>query len=131
MVPDSYSSILSWEAKSFAHVATIGRSGEPRSTPVWFDWDGTQMRLTILEHSQKLKNLRRDQRVSLSILDPHDPYRYVEIRGVAESFQPDADLEFTNRMARKYLELDEYPWHEEGHVEVVVAIRPTSISGSD
>ena len=67
--------------------------------------------------------------MSVSIVDPDNAYRYIEIRGVAVSFEPDVDLAFMNQMATKYLGLDEYPWHEEGQVEVIVTIDPTRVTG--
>lgn len=128
-VPQSRANILAWEAKALAHVATIGPSGEPQSSPVWFDWVDGRLIVSFYESSQKMRNVKRDPRVSVSIVDPDDAYRYVEIRGVAVSFEPDTDLAFMNTMAAKYLGLDEYPWHEEGEVEVVVTIEPTRIAG--
>ena len=128
-VPDSLAHILAWESKALAHIATIGPDGGPQSSPVWFDWDNSRLKVSFYDSSQKMKNLRNDPRMSVSIVDPADGYRYVEIRGVAVSFEPDTDLEFITRMAGKYLGLDHFPWHEEGQVEVTVTINPTRIVG--
>ena len=128
-VPESRANILMWEAKALAHVATIGPKGEPQSSPVWFDWVEEQLIVSFYDSSQKMRNVKRDPRVSVSIVDPDDAYKYVEIRGVAVSFVPDTDLAFMNQMAKKYLGLDEYPWHEEGQVEVIVTIDPARITG--
>lgn len=128
-VPESRANILAWEAKALAHVATIGPRGEPHSSPVWFDWVDGQLIVSFYESSQKMRNVKRDPRVSVSIVDPDNAYRYIEIRGVAVSFEPDVDLAFMNQMATKYLGLDEYPWHEEGQVEVIVTIDPTRVTG--
>ena len=128
-VPDSLADILAWESKALAHIATIGPDGGPHSSPVWFDWENNELKVSLYDSSQKMRNVKRDPRVSVSIVDPADAYRYVEIRGVVMSFERDTGLEFITRMAGKYLGLDHYPWHEEGQVEVTVTIKPTRITG--
>jgi hypothetical protein len=128
-VPDTLVDMLAWESKALAHIATIGPDGGPQSSPVWFDWDNDQLRVSLYDSSQKMRNLKRNPRLSVSIVDPANAYRYIEIRGVAVLFEPDTGLEFITRMAGKYLGLDHYPWHEEGQVEVKVTIKPTRITG--
>jgi len=128
-VPDSHADILKKQA--FASVATIGPDGEPQNNPVWFAWDGEFVRFSQTTTRRKYRNLLRDGRVALSILDPDDPYRYIEIRGEMVAVEDDGDLAFINSMAAKYLGLDEYPWHQEGDERVVVVIRPvhTTVMG--
>jgi len=128
-VPDSHADIL--EKKAFASVATIGPDGEPQNNPVWFDWDGEFVRFSQTTTRRKYRNLLRDGRVALSILDPDDPYRYIEIRGEMVAVEDDGETAFINSMAAKYLGLDEYPWHQEGDERVVVVIRPvhTTVMG--
>jgi len=129
LVPDSLVDMLAWESKALAHIATIGPDGGPQSSPVWFDWEDNQLTVSLYDSSQKMRNLKRDPRLSVSIVDPNNAYRYVEIRGVAVAFEPDTELVFITKMAGKYLGLDHYPWHEEGQVEVTVTIKPTRITG--
>lgn len=124
MIPDSHSDLLDWETKAFAHVATIGPEGEPQNNPVWFDWDGEHVRFSQTTTRQKYHNVQREERVAISILDPENPYRYLELRGELVDIDPDPDLEFINRMASKYLDRDRYPNHQEGDERVVVNIRP-------
>jgi PPOX class probable F420-dependent enzyme len=125
-IPDRYKDIL--DKKSFAHVATIGPKGQPQSSPVWIDFDGEYLRFSNLRSRQKYKNLKRDPRVAISIVDPDDPYRYVEIRGTVERIDNDEDNAFINAMAKKYIDKDIYPWHKEGHERVVIYVRPESHS---
>jgi PPOX class probable F420-dependent enzyme len=121
-IPESHKDIL--EKPAFASVATIGPDGGPQNTPVWFGWDGSVLRFSQTTTRQKYRNLGRDPRVSLSILDPDDPYRYLEVRGQMVAVEQDPDLVFINAMARKYLGLDRYPWHQTGDERVVVVVRP-------
>ena len=129
MIPDSHIDLLSWETKAFAHVATIGPHDEPHNSPVWFDWDGTHIKFSLTTGRQKYRNLQRDKRVALSILDPENSYRYIEIRGELDEIEPDPNIDFISRMAKKYIDKDRYPWHREGDERVIIKIRPVKISG--
>lgn len=122
MIPESHADILN--AIAFAHVATIGPDGAPQNNLVWFDWDGELVRFSQTTGRQKYRNLQRDPHLALSILDPQNPYRYLEIRGVVESITDDEGNAFIDAMAEKYLGQDTYPWHQPGDHRVVVAVRP-------
>jgi PPOX class probable F420-dependent enzyme len=113
----------------FAHVATIGPHGEPQTTPVWYDWDGTYVKISQTTDRQKYRNVGRDPRIALSITDPDDPYRYLEVRGQVESVDADPDYTFINSLAKKYLDQDEYPFHQPGDERVILWIRPEHTTG--
>src|SRR5512144_871999 len=70
-----------FKKKAFAHLATVMPDGRPQVTPVWFDFDGQHIRVNSAKGRVKDKNMRRDPRVALSIQDPDNAYRYLEIRG--------------------------------------------------
>ncbi len=82
-VPSSHVDIL--DKTAFASIATIGPNGEPQNNPIWFGWIGSQNRFLQTTTRQKYRNMRADGRVALSILDPDDPYRYIEVRGVTQA----------------------------------------------
>ena len=121
-IPDAYTDIL--EKRSFWHVATIGPDGEPQSTPVWADWDGTHVRFSQTRGRQKYENLQRNPEIALSATDPDDPYRYLEIRGRVVGIDADADNAFIDSMAKKYMGQDTYPYHQPGDERVVVLVEP-------
>jgi PPOX class probable F420-dependent enzyme len=125
LIPDSHLDLLDWNTKAFAHVATIGPEGEPQANPVWFDWDGEHILFSQTTARQKYRNLQRDKRVALSIIDPEDPYRYLEIRGELDGIEPDPNIDFISRMSQKYIGEERYPWHQEGDERVIMKIRPT------
>lgn len=129
MIPENYHDLLI--STALAHVATIGLRGEPQSTPVWIGWDGKYIRFSQTKRQQKYRNLQCNPRIALSIVDLHNPYRYLEVRGVAIAFEDDPDHAFLDSMARKYLGVDRYPWHQEGdeHITVVVLPQHTSQMG--
>jgi len=122
VIPQDYADIL--RTNALAHIATIGPRGEPQSTPVWFDWDGTNIRFSQIKTRQKYRNLLRDPHIALSIVDPTNPYRYLEIRGKVVRIDEDPNLDFINSMAKKYLGKDTYPWHQPGDERVVVVVEP-------
>ena len=123
LIPQSYVDIL--DKQAFASVATIGPNGEPHNNPVWFGWNGSHIRFSQTTTRQKHRNTRTDPRIALSILDPDDPYRYLEVRGVVVDVEEDSDLDFINSMALKYLGLDRYPWHQPGDERIVIVMEPT------
>jgi PPOX class probable F420-dependent enzyme len=129
LIPDSHADLLGWDARALAFVATIGPEGEPHNSPVWFEWDGTHIKFSLTTARQKYRNLQADKRVALAVVDDADPYRYLEVRGEVDEFEPDPDIDFISRMAQKYLGRERYPWHRPGDERVVVKVLPTRVSG--
>ena len=122
VIPDSHLDLF--KKKAFANLATLMPGGEPQVTPVWVDYDGRYVLINTAEGRQKDKNLTRDGRVSLSIMDPDNPYRYLEIRGrVAERTRDGAD-QHIDSLSRKYLGQDKYPYRQPGEVRVIFKIQP-------
>ncbi|HUF96325.1 MAG TPA: PPOX class F420-dependent oxidoreductase [Acidimicrobiia bacterium] len=129
MIPDSHIDLLAWETRSFAHLATIGPDGEPQTSPVWFEWDGTHIKFSLTTNRQKYRNLQSDKRAAFSVIDPENAYRYIEIRGELDDIEPDPEIDFISRKAKKYIDKERYPWHQEVDERVVMKVKPTKISG--
>ncbi len=126
-IPASHKDLL--ESTALAHVATIGPNGEPQNNPVWFGTQDGYILFSQTTGRQKYRNLRRDNRVALSIVDPENPYRYLEIRGTVTRIDPDPENAFINKMAKKYLDQDVYPWHQPGDERVIVVVEPQRTTG--
>ena len=126
-IPPDYKDLF--DKKALGDVATIGPKGEPHVSPVWIDFDGEYVKFSQTTGRQKYRNLNKDERIALSIVDPDDPYRYVEIRGVAERIVDDEENAFINSMAKKYIGKDVYPWHQPGDKRVVVFVKPEHVPG--
>ncbi len=122
VIPESHKDLL--ETTALADIATIGPDGAPHVNPVWFGWDGKQLSFSQTKTRQKYKNLHKDNRISISIVDPTNPYRYIEIRGKVVEFIEDPDKAFIDSMAKKYLGQDKYPWSQPGDERVVVVVEP-------
>jgi PPOX class probable F420-dependent enzyme len=117
-----------FEKQAFAHVATLMPDGRPQVTPVWVDFDGRHVIINSAKGRVKDRNLRRDPRVALSIQDPENPYRYLEVRGkVVEITEEGAD-QHIDKMAKKYMGLDRYPGRAPGEVRVLYKIKPEGFS---
>ena len=125
MFPDTFKDLLT--KKAFASLATVNASGSPQVTPVWFDTAGADIRINTARGRVKDRNLRRDGRVALSIVDPDQPYRYVQLQGrVVEVTEQGADAHI-DALAKKYLGLDVYPNRRPGEVRVIFRIRPERV----
>lgn len=90
------------ESTAVALVSTVGPQGEPQTTPIWFLWEDDCLRFSLVEGRQKLRNLRRDPRLSVVVIDPAEPTRYIEFRGHVDTLAPDPDLRLERRVAEKY-----------------------------
>ncbi len=96
--------------------------GRPQVTPVWCDVEGECIRFNSAKGRQKDLNVRRDPRVTLCIMDPDNPYRYLEIRGRVVEITEQGAEEHIDRLAKKYLNLDRYPYRQPGEVRVLYKV---------
>ena len=120
-IPEAFKDLLTTK-KAFANLATINADSSPQVTPVWFDWDGHNVRINTAKGRVKDKNLRRTPAVALSIMDPDNPYRYVQIKGrVAAVTETGADAHI-DALAKKYLGQDRYPYRKPDEVRVTYTI---------
>ncbi len=125
-IPENFRDLL--QKKAFAHLATLMHDGSPQVTPVWFDYDGSTIRINTAKGRVKDKNMRRNGRVALAIQDPDNPYRYLAVRGrVEEVTEAGADAHIDS-LAKKYLGQDRYPYRQPGEVRVTYRIRPERVS---
>ena len=121
-IPEDYLDLFNKPA--VASLATLMPDGQPQVSPVWCDFDGQHVLVNSARGRQKDKNLQRDPRISLCITDPENPYRYLEIRGrVVEITEQGAD-DHIDKMAKKYLDKDKYPFRQPGEVRIIFKIEP-------
>lgn len=125
-IPEEFLDLF--EKKAFAHLATIMPDGSPQVTPVWCDYDGEYVRVNSALGRQKDKNMRRDSRVALSILDPDNPYRYLEVRGKVMEITEEGADQHIDSLAKKYMGVDEYPYRRPGERRVIYKIKPGHIT---
>ena len=126
VIPEKYLDLF--EKQAFGNLGTLMKDGSPQVTPVWVDYDGKHVRFNSAKGRVKDKNVRRDPRVSVSLQDPANPYRYLEIRGrVVEITEKSAD-DHINKLSQKYLGKPVYPYRQPGEVRVTYKIEPQKIS---
>lgn len=124
-IPESHVGILT--GKNYAHIATLMRDGSPQVTPVWVDYDGRDIIINTAEGRTKVRNLDREPRVALSVIDHENPYRYVQVRGrVRERTQEGAEAHI-DALARRYMGVDRYPGHDPAHPRVIYRIEPEHV----
>ena len=126
IIPENYKDLF--DKKAFANLATVMPDGTPQVTPVWVDYDGTHVLVNSARGRRKDRNMESNPAVALSILDPENPYRYLEVRGrVTEITEEGAD-EHIDKMAKKYLGADSYPWKSPKETRVIYKIEPVKVS---
>lgn len=117
------------EKKAFAHLATTMPDGAPQSTPVWVDYRDGRVLVNTAKGRVKARNMHQGSQVALSITDPDNPYRYVQVRGVVAKVHDegaDAHIDF---LAKKYLGKDKYPFRQPGEERVIYEIEPERVQG--
>lgn len=125
-IPQSHADIL--DKPAFAHLSTLMPDGSPQASAVWVDTDGPAILINTAEGRLKDRNVRRDPRVAISVTDPENPYRSLMIRGRVTKISNDGADEHINRMAKKYMGVDEYPFRQPGEVRVLYYIEPERVA---
>lgn len=125
LVPDQVDRLL--KDKNFAFLGTLMKDGRPHVTPVWVDMDNGLILINTAEGRIKHRNLSRDPRVSISLVDRNSPYSMVTIQGtVVEQTAKGAD-DHIDKLAKKYLETERYPGHSPSIKRVIVKIKPERV----
>jgi len=115
------------KAPNFCVVATLRADGSIHAAPVWVDIEDGRPVLNTAEGRAWPRNLERDPRVTLTVQNLENPYEYVTIRGrVAERTHEGAD-EHIDRMAKKYLGRDTYPFRQPGEQRVIIRVEPEHV----
>jgi PPOX class probable F420-dependent enzyme len=127
-IPDKYLDLLQ-QKRAFASLATVMPDGSPQVTPVWFDYSDGVVRVNTARGRVKARNLKEGARVALTIIDPDNPNRYVQIRGRVRSATEEGAATHIDSLAKKYLGQDKYPYAQPGEVRIMCEIEPTSASG--
>lgn len=116
------------DKKVFAFVTTLNPDGSPQTTPVWVDHDGERIRFNTARGRIKARNLERDPRISVAMVDPDDPYtRVLIVRGTARLLDEGAE-EHIDRLTKKYTGQDTFPWRVPGQRRVTIEVIPDRIT---
>ena len=124
-IPENYMALFSKPV--FGFLTTLMPDGSPQTQPVWVDYDNGKVVVNSALGRQKDKNMRRDPRVAVTLMDPDNPYRYLEIRGKVAEITQDGAAAHIDKMAKKYLGKDKYPFAQPGEQRVLYKIEPMKI----
>ena len=125
-IPDNFQDLLTSKT-TFAHLGTVMSNGTPQVTPVWFSYDGKQILLNSAKGRVKDKNMRARPHVALSILDPDNAYRYIQIIGDITDITEQGGDAHIDSLAKKYLGQDSYPFRQPGEVRVIYKVTPSKV----
>jgi PPOX class probable F420-dependent enzyme len=125
-IPAAFLDLLT-EKKSIANIATIQPDGSPQVTPVWFDYTNGHIRVNTAKGRVKARNMSVGTKVALSILDPDNAYRYIQIRGTVTNEAVEGADAHIDSLAKKYLGKDKYPWSGPNDVRVLYEITPSAV----
>ena len=110
-------------------VTTLREDGSPHSTIVWVDVEGDKVSFNTALGRAKPKHLQHDPRASLLMVDPNNAFRWVAVSGPAELTEEGADAQI-DKLAKKYLGKDEYPWRNPEETRIKVLIDPEKVDAS-
>jgi len=114
---------------NFAHLATLMPDGSPQVTPVWVEMEGDRIVVNTAEGRIKPRNVRRDPRVAISIVRQENPYQAAYIRGRVVELRHEGADESIDRLAKKYIGEDRYPWRAPGEQRLILVIEPERVGG--
>jgi PPOX class probable F420-dependent enzyme len=129
MIPDSHKDLLTGK-KALASLATVMPDGSPQVTPVWFDYTDGRIRVNTARGRVKDRNMSQNAHVALAIIDPENPYRYVQVRGRVASISEEGADAHIDSLAKKYLGKDKYPYAGPKEGRVIYTIEPLSVQSS-
>ena len=113
--------------KNFASFATLMTEGSPHVAPTWIDYDKDMILINTAVGRIKEKNVKSDNRVALSIYDNSNPYNMVTIRGTVEEITDKNADSHIDKLAKKYLGLDSYPFRSSEEKRIILKIKPERV----
>jgi PPOX class probable F420-dependent enzyme len=113
---------------AYCQLATLMPDGSPQITQVWVETDGEHILINTIEGSQKEKNVRRDRRVAVNVVDPTNAWRIAMVRGRVVEVTTEGAVRQIDRLAKKYLNEDTYPFHRPDRVRTTIKIAPEKIN---
>jgi PPOX class probable F420-dependent enzyme len=122
-IPDGFMDLMT-EKKALANVATVMSDGSPQVTPVWFDYTDGKVRVNTAKGRVKARTMTQGAKVAMAIVDPDNPYRYIQVRGIVSKVTEEGADAHIDSLAKKYLGKDKYPFAQPGEVRLLFEIEP-------
>jgi len=115
------------EDKNLVFIATLMKDGSPQLSPVWADFEDEHVLVNTAEGRIKHKNVLRDPRVAVSVVSHNNPLDMITIRGKVVEIIPDYDYDHANRLTKKYMNKEIYPFKREGEKRIILKIKPEKV----
>ncbi len=122
-IPEEFHYLLKDETKAYAVLATIMPDGSPQATPVWFNTDGEHILINTLKGRVKDRNMRAIPNIALTIIDPDDWLKFLQVRGQVVEITEEGGREHINFLCKKYTGDDEF-WGPPDDVRVIFKVLP-------
>jgi PPOX class probable F420-dependent enzyme len=116
-----------FEEPNLVFIATIMKDGSPQVSPVWADYEDDHVLVNTAEGRIKHKNVLRDSRVAISVVDQKNPLNMTTIRGKVTEIKPDYDYVHANKLTKKYMGKDKYPFRQPGEKRIILKILPERV----
>jgi|TARA_B100001765_G_scaffold15294_1_gene8955 PPOX class probable F420-dependent enzyme len=113
--------------KNLVFLATSMADGSPQVTPVWGDFEGSYIRINTAEGRLKHKNILRDPRVAISVVDSKNPLDMTSIRGKVVEITPDYEYKHADFLTKQYMGKENYPFKRPGEKRIILKIEPEKI----
>jgi PPOX class probable F420-dependent enzyme len=113
---------------AYCQLATLMPDGSPHNTQMWFQTDGEHILVNTAEGRQKVKNVRRDPRVAVNVVDPTNAWRIASVRGRVVDVTTEGADRLIDELAKKYLNEETYPFRQPGEVRLTIKIAPEKIN---
>jgi len=124
-IPEKFMDLF--HKKAFGSLSTLMPDGSPQTNPVWVDFQDGEVWVNTAVGRLKDRNMKRDPRVSVALIDPDNPYRFLEIRGRVREATQEGATPHIDKMAKKYLDKDKYPFAQPGEQRVLFKIVPEHV----
>ena len=116
-----------FQQKNLIFISTINSDGSPQLTPVWGDYDDGCVFVNTAEGRLKHKNVLRDPRVAISVVDHDNPLNMTTIKGKVIEIIPDYDYIHANKLTKQYMGIDEYPFKRDDEKRIIFKIKIVKI----
>ena len=115
------------EDPNLVFIATIMKDGSPQLSPVWVDYDDGYILVNTAEGRIKHKNVLRDPRVAISVVSNDNPLDMTTIRGNVVEIIPDYEYLHADKLTKKYMGKDHYPFRRPGEKRIIFKIKPERV----
>ncbi len=116
-----------FEERNLVFIATIMKDGSPQLSPVWADFEDGHVLVNTAEGRIKHKNVLRDPRVAISVVNQNNPLDMTTIRGKVVDIIPDYEYEHANKLTKKYMGKEKYPFKQPGEKRIIFKILPERV----